>query len=200
MKFKCFRLFYHLFYIQLNYNMSFLADLEKMVYTNQILVVLGAFVLIFAFINYSEQKYAPMESLQSDPNSRSKVGFSQHAAPVATGGSSGYAVVDGATGHGGVPAGGLNMPVANPSDLLPRDTNNQWGSLNPAGSGDLTSQNLLSATFLTGIDTIGNTMKNANLQLRSEPPNPQLNVGPWNQSTFAPDLMRTPLEIGCGGQ
>jgi hypothetical protein len=68
--------------------------------------------------------------------------------------------------------------------------------LNPSGSGDLLGQNLLSATFLTGIDTIGNTMKNANLQLRSEPPNPQLNVGPWNQSTFAPDLMRTPLELG----
>ena len=94
----------------------------------------------------------------------------------------------------------LELPVANPADLLPRDSNNQWGSLNPAGSGDLQGQNLLSATFLTGIDTIGNTMKNANLQLRSEPPNPQLNVGPWNQSTFAPDLMRTPLELGAGAQ
>ena len=101
------------------------------------------------------------------------------------------------TGQGGAPpAGAANLPVANPSDLLPRDSNNQWGSLNPAGSGDLLGQNLLSATFLTGIDTIGNTMKNANLQIRSEPPNPQLNVGPWNQSTFAPDLMRTPLELG----
>jgi hypothetical protein len=108
--------------------------------------------------------------------------------------------VDAMTGQGGAPAGSTNLPVANPSDLLPRDTNNQWGSLNPSGSGDLLGQNLLSATFLTGIDTIGNTMKNANLQLRSEPANPQLNVGPWNQSTFAPDLMRTPLELGCGGQ
>jgi hypothetical protein len=43
-------------------------------------------------------------------------------------------------------------------------------------------------------------MKNPNLQLRSEPPNPQLNIGPWNNSTFAPDLMRTPLEVGCGPQ
>jgi hypothetical protein len=182
--------------------MSFLADLEKLVRTNHILVILGAIVIVYAVYNYSEQKYVPMDSslLEGNQNGRASVGFSQQAPPVATGGSSGYAVVDCTTGHAGVPAGGLNLPVANPSDLLPRDTNNQWGSLNPAGSGDLTSQNLLSATFLTGIDTIGNTMKNANLQLRSEPPNPQLNVGPWNQSTFAPDLMRTPLEIGCGGQ
>jgi hypothetical protein len=62
------------------------------------------------------------------------------------------------------------------------------------------NQSLLSAGFLAGIDTIGNTMKNPNLQIRSEPPNPQLNVGPWNNSTFSPDLMRTPLEIGCGAQ
>jgi hypothetical protein len=101
---------------------------------------------------------------------------------------------------GGAASAATNLPVANPSDLLPRDTNNQWGSLNPSGSGDLLGQNLLSATFLTGIDTIGNTMKNANLQLRSEPANPQLNVGPWNQSTFAPDLMRTPLELGSAPQ
>jgi len=119
---------------------------------------------------------------------------------MSSAGANGYSAVDSMTGQGAPPAGATNMPVANPSDLLPRDTNNQWGSLNPAGSGDLSGQNLLSATFLTGIDTIGNTMKNANLQLRSEPPNPQLNIGPWNQSTFAPDLMRTPLELGCGGQ
>ena len=199
MKFKCFRLFYHLFYIQLNYNMSFLADLEKMVYTNQILVVLGAFVLIFAFINYSEQKYAPMESLQSDPNSRSKVGFSQHAAPVATGGSSGYAVVDGATGHGGVPAGGLNMPVANPSDLLPNDNNSGWG-LKPMGSGDFMGVNFLNAGYLIGIDSVGSSLRNANQQIRSEPPNPQLLVSPWNNTTIEPDSFRQPLEVGCGPQ
>ena len=180
--------------------MSFLSDLEKTLRTNHILVILGAVVLVYAVYSYSEQKVLPMNAMQSDSANRPRVTFSEQAMPVATGASGGYAVVDATTGQGGVPAGGVNMPVANPSDLLPRDTNNQWGSLNPSGSGDLTSQNLLSATFLTGIDTIGNTMKNANLQLRSEPPNPQLNVGPWNQSTFAPDLMRTPLEIGCGGQ
>jgi hypothetical protein len=51
-----------------------------------------------------------------------------------------------------------------------------------------------------GIDTIGNSLRNANLQLRSEPANPQANVGPWNNTTIAPDTMRVPLEIGQGGQ
>jgi len=184
--------------------MSFLSDLEKTFRSNQILVFLGAIVLVYAIYTYSDQKFAfSSEPLLSNPNDRQVVS-GQQAAPVVPGanaGANGFSSVDAMTGQGGAPpAGATNMPVANPSDLLPRDTNNQWGSLNPAGSGDLSGQNLLSATFLTGIDTIGNTMKNANLQLRSEPPNPQLNIGPWNQSTFAPDLMRTPLELGAGSQ
>jgi hypothetical protein len=180
--------------------MSFLSDLEKTLRTNHILVIVGAIVLVYAVYTYSDQKFvAPYEQLQSDVNNRQKVtgggDMSQQSAPVGMDGMTGQ------NGQSGAPlAGASQLPVANPADLLPRDSNNQWGSLNPSGSGDLLGQNLLSATFLTGIDTIGNTMKNANLQLRSEPPNPQLNVGPWNQSTFAPDLMRTPLELGSGGQ
>jgi len=43
-------------------------------------------------------------------------------------------------------------------------------------------------------------LRNANLQIRSEPPNPQLSVGPWNQSTITPDFLRPPLELGQGVQ
>jgi hypothetical protein len=39
-------------------------------------------------------------------------------------------------------------------------------------------------------------LRNPNLQLRSEPPNPQLKVSPWNQTTIESDLNRRPLEIG----
>lgn len=88
----------------------------------------------------------------------------------------------------------------NPSDLLPKDTNNQWAQLNPAGKGDLANINLLKAGYHIGIDTVGQTLRNANLQIRSEPPNPQLNVGPWNNSTITSDYMRPSLEIGQGGQ
>jgi hypothetical protein len=176
--------------------MSFLSDLEKTLRTNHILVIVGAIVLVYAVYTYSDQKFvAPYEPLQTDVKNRQRATANATQQPESV-------VMDGMSGvqAGAPPAGAAQLPVANPADLLPRDSNNQWGSLNPSGTGDLQGQNLLSATFLTGIDTIGNTMKNANLQLRSEPPNPQLNVGPWNQSTFAPDLMRTPLELGCGGQ
>ena len=85
-------------------------------------------------------------------------------------------------------------------DLLPQDNNSQWSQLQPAGAGELQGINLLSAGHHIGIDTIGQTLRNANLQIRSEPPNPQISVGPWNQSTISPDLMRVPLELGVGSQ
>lgn len=93
-----------------------------------------------------------------------------------------------------------NASNQNPADLLPKDNNSQWAQLNPAGKGDLANINLLKAGYHIGIDTIGQTLRNANLQIRSEPPNPQVSVGPWNQSTIEPDFLRPPMEIGQGGQ
>lgn len=93
-----------------------------------------------------------------------------------------------------------NSSNQNPADLLPKDTNSQWAQLNPSGKGDLANINLLKAGYHIGIDTVGQTLRNANLQIRSEPPNPQLSVGPWMQSTITPDTMRPSLELGQGGQ
>jgi len=86
--------------------------------------------------------------------------------------------------------------LEDPSMLLPNDNNSQWASVNPQGGGMLKGVNLLQAGSLIGINTVGSTMRNANLQVRSEPPNPQGNVGPWMNSTIEPDVVRKPLEIG----
>jgi len=97
----------------------------------------------------------------------------------------------------GLPSSCSKPNIQNPSDLLPKNSsNNQWAQLNPSGKGDLANINLLKAGYHIGIDTIGQSLRNANLQIRSEPPNPQLYVGPWQQSTITPDFMRPPLEIG----
>lgn len=104
-----------------------------------------------------------------------------------------------ATGQG-IPSACNKPTIQNPADLLPKDKNSEWAQLNPAGKGDLANINLLKAGYHIGIDTIGQTLRNANLQIRSEPPNPQINVGPWNLSTIEPDFMRPPLELGQGTQ
>ena len=100
----------------------------------------------------------------------------------------------------GVPSSCSQPNIQNPAELLPKDSNSQWAQLNPSGKGELANVNLLKAGYHIGIDTIGQTLRNANLQIRSEPPNPQLSVGPWNLSTIEPDFMRPPLEIGSGVQ
>lgn len=83
------------------------------------------------------------------------------------------------------------------ADLLPQDAaNSRWAQMNPAGQGDVKDQNFLTAGYHIGVDTVGQSLRNANLQLRSEPINPQVPVSPWNISTIEPDLNRRPLEIG----
>jgi len=86
-----------------------------------------------------------------------------------------------------------------PEDLLPRDAaNSEWAQVNPAGQGDVKNQNYLTAGYHMGINSIGSTLRNPNMQLRSEPPNPQVKVSPWLQTTIDPDLNRRPLEVeGC---
>ena len=53
---------------------------------------------------------------------------------------------------------------------------------------------LLDVRQQVGIDTQGSSMKNANYQLRADPPNPRSSVGPWLNSTYEPDLYRKALE------
>ena len=82
-----------------------------------------------------------------------------------------------------------------PEDLLPGDANSMWAKNAPV-SGDLKDQNFLTAGYHTGVNTVGQSLRNANRQLRSEPPNPQVKVSPWMQTTIDPDMNRRPLEIG----
>jgi hypothetical protein len=73
------------------------------------------------------------------------------------------------------------------ADLLPLDANSKWAELNPQCAGDIQDQNYLTAGYHIGINTVGQSMRNANLQLRYEPPNPQIPVSPWLISTIEPD-------------
>lgn len=83
-----------------------------------------------------------------------------------------------------------------PQELLPGDPNSKWAQVNPMGSGDIAGKNFLNAGSLIGVNTVSSSLRNASWDLRSEPPNPQTQVGPWNTSTIQPDISRRPLEIG----
>ena len=83
-----------------------------------------------------------------------------------------------------------------PGELLPGDANSKWAQSVPAGQGELGDQNFLTAGYHVGVNTVGQTLRNANRQLRSEPPNPQVKVSPWLQTTIEADTNRRPMEIG----
>ena len=88
-------------------------------------------------------------------------------------------------------------------DLLPAGESKEISEFNqnyPIGEGVLKGINFLSSGYHVGVNTVGQSLKNANSQLRSEPPNPQVSVSPWMNSSIGPDLLRRPLEVGdsCG--
>jgi hypothetical protein len=98
-------------------------------------------------------------------------------------------------GNSETPEGCYPRDQLTPGELLPKDQNSVWSQQNPMGSGSLKGKNFLSAGALIGINTVGQSMRNANYQLRSEPPNPQVAVSVFNQSTIEPDTNRRSLEI-----
>ena len=82
------------------------------------------------------------------------------------------------------------------AELLPSDVKTTWSEVTPVNPGGLESKNFLDAGFHIGINTVGQSMRNANRQLRSDPPIPKVEVSIWNRSTIEADDNRRPLEIG----
>jgi hypothetical protein len=180
-------------------------SLKKLKVEHVVLFVVGALFLLFLINSYSNNKSMGGSEQMSSRRTQEMYSNAQQSAGVQPsqplGQNETYASATGMnTSTQGLPPSCSRQPVADPSELLPKDTNSQWAQLNPTGSGDLQNVNLLRSGYHIGIDTVGNTLRNANLQLRSEPANPQVNVGPWNNTTISPDTMRVPLEIGQGGQ
>lgn len=80
-------------------------------------------------------------------------------------------------------------------DLLPKDNNSVFAQLVPT-TGSLEGVNLIEAGYHIGVNTVGQSLKNANYQIRSDPPCPKFNVGPFINSTIDYDSNRRPFEIG----
>lgn len=93
------------------------------------------------------------------------------------------------------PAGPGNKRLTT-EDLLPKDAaNSKWAQVTPSGQGELRDLNFMSAGWHIGVNTQGQSLRNANMQLRSDPINPQFKVSPWNMSTMEPDVSRRAFEI-----
>lgn len=99
------------------------------------------------------------------------------------------------SGSGSV-GGCLPRDMNTAEDLLPDGAASQWAQQNPLGQGAIGDQSFLTAGHHIGIVT--SNMRNSNMGLRSEPPNPIIKgVSIWQQSTIQPDLLRRKFEIGA---
>jgi hypothetical protein len=133
-----------------------------------------------------------------DPQSKMAAGNEYKVQPAGKEGFADLSAYEGPASFGAAeaPAGCYPRDQLSPSELLPRDMNSIWAEQNPMGPGSLKGKNFLSAGALIGVNTVGQSLRNANLQVRSEPPNPQVAVSIFNQSTISPDISHRPLEIG----
>ena len=157
------------------------SGISKVFTMNRVFIVIFAIVTIWLLTQYSGDKFTSIDAMET--------GMTEPPAQPKTSND----VIAG----GAVQALGA---IANPNELLPTDQNSQWAALNPVNmsQGNILNGDMLQAGYHIGLDTIGQSMKNANLQLRSDPIIPKQDVGPWNQSTYEPDYARVPLEVGYG--
>jgi len=152
-----------------------------------VLVVIIFIVLVWGLLSYSGGKVSFMDNMEGGKPAEEGTAAPEQAAAAPAPAAPAQAA-----------AGYALQPVANPSELLPADGNSQWAELNPSTmkGGDVMMPDLLQAGYHIGLDTIGQSLRNANLQLRSDPVIAKADVGPWNQSTIEADMARVPLELG----
>ena len=165
-----------------------------------IILLVGAVVLAVILMKYNQTKSFSPEKMMNRLNPATY--DSSFNSPSLN--SAGISSASTLTNNQFLEVSGMNSQVPpsscqqnlSPTDLLPKDMNSEWSNLNPA-SNDLKNLNLLSADQMIGINTVSSSLRNANLQLRSEPIIAKKDVGPWAHSTIEPDTYRRSLEIGC---
>jgi len=163
--------------------MSLLNDIyngfSKFASPQRVFILIVFLVLAWFLVTYSGNKGLIMDGMETGETGPVDHTASSAAAPSAP-----------------APSGYESKPTVNPTDLLPSDANSQWSALNPStmSAGNVLNGDLLATGYHYGIDSIGASMKNPNLQLRADPIISKQDVGPWNQSSFEPDYSRKPLE------
>ncbi len=162
--------------------------------TENILAIIAFIIIGVSIYKYSKNKNIFKLGLANNLNP------SKHPAPPENNGSS--VPVGNSQPNVYAPVNGSSQPpVVNhssvkPTDLLPVNSASDFANQNPVVNNGLNGVNLLNQPQKS-INTVGSSLRNANLQIRSEPPNPRMNTNcPWNISTIDTDEHRRPLEIG----
>ena len=80
-------------------------------------------------------------------------------------------------------------------NYLPQEVNDEWFDTDfTQAKNKLENGNLINTEkYVIGVDTVGQSLKNASWDIRGTIANPKFNVSPWNNSTYEPDYNLKPL-------
>ena len=80
-------------------------------------------------------------------------------------------------------------------NYLPQEVNDEWFDTDfTQAKNKLNSDSLINTEkYVIGVDTVGQSLKNASYDIRGTVANPKFNVSPWNNSTYEPDYNIKPL-------
>tara|TARA_B110000858_G_scaffold170259_1_gene199961 strand:+ start:142 stop:594 length:453 start_codon:yes stop_codon:yes gene_type:complete len=140
-----------------------------------IIMLVAVAVLIFLLCNLNSKSSYTITEREYAPFSSGPVAAGPAAGPSTAGSS------------------GMNKGSGLASSLLPREiaSEEDFGQFAPEDV--LAGQNFLDPRQQIGLpETIGGTLRNANQQIRKDPPNPK-DPYVWNNSTIVPDLMQRGL-------
>jgi hypothetical protein len=88
-----------------------------------------------------------------------------------------------------------NMDNYNAKDFLPQQINDEWFETDfSLAKYQLNDDKLINTErYIIGINTVGQSLKNASYDIRGTIPNPKFVVSPWGNSTYEPDFNLKPL-------
>lgn len=82
-----------------------------------------------------------------------------------------------------------NKQNYNVKDYLPLEVNDEWFDTDfSQAKHDIKDNKLINTDrYVIGVNTVGQSLKNASYDIRTTIPNPKMSVSPWNNSTYEPD-------------
>ena len=88
-----------------------------------------------------------------------------------------------------------NVSNYNAKDFLPNEINNEWFDTDFSQAKiNINDDKLINTDrYVIGVNTVGQSLKNASYDIRGTIPNPKMTVSPWNNSTYEPDFNIKPL-------
>ena len=88
-----------------------------------------------------------------------------------------------------------NVDNYDAKDFLPKQVNDEWFETDfSLAKYQLNDDKLINTEkYIIGINTVGESLKNASYDIRGTIPNPKFIVSPWGNSTYEPDFNLKPL-------